>query len=510
MLRDYQKQAVLRLIDRLHDNPILVAPTGSGKTVILSELCRVLDLRVLWIAHRRELIRQAAEHLERAGCRSYQATSIQKQSRRPVPDDAGLIVVDECHHAVSSSTYARLFDAGVPVVGATATPFRLDGRGLGDLFGSLVVAARVQELVEAGYLYAPEIFSHEAPDMGGAKKIGGDWSLKELGARTNRPKLVANLVSTWRKRSPGRTLAFATTIEHSKTIVEEFQKAGVMAEHLDGKTPKPERDAILERLRAGTTEIVSNVGVATEGFDMPALDCAIVARPTASLCLWLQMIGRVMRPEGSALILDHSGNALRHGAPTRYIDYVLEPNRRQEPAELGLKLCKTCYLMVPTGIWTCPGCGADMSPTARAQIAIKEGELVPYVDRLAVWNQVRDEKEYKKIMGEWPIIIDGNFIEPVSANKRMIYEHFMKEAREKGYKDGWASHRYRAAYGCWPAGFVTEVKNKMGNSKWKEMTWRKGERADRHAEGGTHGRAEINEKDIDGVPGRRRTLQGPD
>jgi len=468
--RAYQRRAIDELELHLADLPILVSPTGSGKTVMLTKLCRRLGLRVLWVAHRRELIRQAGDHLDKIGFDNYIATSVQKQARRPIPEGVGLIVIDECHHAIRDSQYQKLFDTGVPIIGATATPFRLDGRGLGDMFNSLVVAATPRELVKQGWIQEPTIYSHPAPDMNGAKKIGGDWSLKEIERRSNKPKLIADIVETWRQRAEGcRTLVFASTIEHSKNIIYSFAKEGIVAEHIDGTTPKMERDAILERLRSGLTTIVSNVGVATEGFDMPALDCAIIARPTASLCLWLQMCGRIMRPEGQAILLDHSGNAIRHGSPTRGIEYTLEADKKQKTERLDLRTCPNCLLMVRRGAWKCPDCGFDLSPAARVQMKQAAGELIRFVDKQEVWMQIDgDRDKYKAIFGEAPVVIDGELIQPSEDNKRRIYEHYVSLAWERGYKMGWARVQYKRIYGHWPGSALNKIVTGLLNTKWKK------------------------------------------
>jgi len=469
LMRDYGRRAIRRLEDCLADNPILVSPTGSGKTVILASFCRRLSLRVLWVAHRRELISQAAAHLDKIGFDNYIATSVQKQARRPL-EDVDLIVVDECHHAIKDSQYQKLFDAGVPVVGATATPFRLDGRGLGDLFGRLVVAATPRQLVSQGYIQEPVIYSHPAPDMTGAKKIGGDWSLKELGRRFQKPKLMADIVETWKRQALGlKTIVFAPTIDYSRALVSSFLLEGIDAEHLDGKTPKKERDAILARLRTGETALVSNVGIATEGFDLPALDCAIMARATASLCLWLQMCGRVMRDEGEALILDHAGNAIRHGSPTRQIRYTLDPGGRQKPEPLGLKMCPECLLMVRVGVWICPDCGNDMSPISRAIRKADAGELVLFSDRMAVWNQVNgDRAKYKAIFGEMPVVIDGELIDiSKPESKRIVYAHYVQKAWDRDYAMGWARGIYKKIFGHWPGSRLQDEVTKFLNKKWR-------------------------------------------
>lgn len=467
--RDYQVRAVRLLEETLADTPILVSPTGSGKTIMLVNLCRRLGLKVLWVAHRRELISQAASHLDAIGFADYYATSVQKQARYSIPSDAALVVIDECHHAIKDSQYEKLFNSGLPVVGATATPFRLDGRGLGDLFGRLVVAATPRQLVDEGYIQEPTIYSHPGPDMSGAKRIGGDWSMKETGLRSNKPKILADILATWKRRADGaKTLGFASTIDHSKSMVAEFTRAGIPAEHLDGKTPKQERDDILGRLGDGITYMVSNVGIATEGFDMPALDCAIMARPTASLCLWLQMCGRVMRNEGYAIILDHAGNALRHGSPTRKIEYTLDVNSKQKPDVLGLKMCPGCLLMVKSGANICPDCGMDLSPVARVIRKEEAGELILFQDKEAVWEQIgHDRDQYKAIFGEPPIVIKGELIEPTDQNKRRIYEHYVRKAWQKGYKMGWARVQYKRIYGHWPGSALSTVVNEFINRMYR-------------------------------------------
>ena len=476
LVREYQSRAVSNLIARIDDRPILVAPTGSGKTVILADFCKQIQPRLLWIAHRIELIDQAYRHLHVAGVRNFEVTSVQKQARRQVSSDVDMIIIDECHHVTSAGQYARLFQAGVPVIGTTATPFRLDGRGLGESFGSLVVASTTRELVEAGHLFAPTIYSHSAPDLSCVKKTAGDYNKRQLADATDRPKLVADIVETWIQRAQGlKTLAFAVDIEHSRRIVASFTASGIRAEHVDGKTPKYERQAILSRLKRGVTQIVSNVGIATEGFDLPDLDCAIMARPTASLCLWLQMIGRIMRPQGHAVILDHSGNALKHGSPLRQIEYTLEAKKRQKCEPLGLKLCKNCLIMVPVGIQICPDCGADLSPVARAKIKIEDGELVEFNDRDAVWKQLSSQytfkiavRRYQDVFHEYPIVIDDELIEPTKNNKRIVYKFFLQQAFRFQYDKFWASHQYRDLYGCWPTGFVNKVRAEVFAERWKK------------------------------------------
>ena len=297
-LRDYQRSAVDRLKTVLHRRPILVAPTGSGKTTVAVALVEELGVPTLWLAHRKELIDQAAGHLARLGLwpgrilagyppepfAQVQVASVQTLVRRAMPP-AKLVVIDEAHHVTLGSSYSQVIEhyPNTHVLGLTATPFRLDGRGLGDVFGELIVAAYADELCEAGVLHDPRVYAGKAPDLRHVKIAMGDYALGELSKRTNTEELNADIVQTWLEKSPGRrTVAFAVDIAHSQAIVEAFRAAGVPAEHLDGKVARSEREAVLERLRGGQTLIVSNCMVLTEGWDLPALETAIVARPTAS------------------------------------------------------------------------------------------------------------------------------------------------------------------------------------------------------------------------------------
>jgi len=251
ILRDYQQRAVQNVIAALARRPILVAPTGSGKTVMATSLVEQLGVQTLWLAHRQELIDQAAKHLEAhglvcgiimAGCApmpltQVQVASVQTLIRRDKPR-ADLIVIDECHHATANS-YQSILDAypQAPIVGLTATPFRLDGHGLGDLFGELIVAAYPHELCDDGVLHRPKVWASKSPDLRGVKVIAGDYSIGALAQRTNTAELNADIVATWQKRAAGRrTVAFAVDVAHSKAIAAAFVAAGVPAEHIDGRT----------------------------------------------------------------------------------------------------------------------------------------------------------------------------------------------------------------------------------------------------------------------------------
>ncbi len=491
-LRDYQERAVETVIAKLDQRPILVSPTGSGKTTMATEIVERLGRPTLWLAHRKELIDQAAERLAAHGLRSgivmagfrsdpdarVQVASVQTLVRRNRPP-AGLVVVDECHHA-AAETYQKILSdyTDAALIGLTATPFRLDGRGLGDLFGELVVAAWPDELCAAGVLHKPRVWASKAPDLRGVRVVAGDYSLGALAERTNTAELNADIVETWQKRAAGRrTVAFAVDIAHSEAITEAFRQAGVPAEHLDGATPRAERDAILARLAHGETLVVSNCMVLTEGWDLPALECAIIARPTASLNLHLQMIGRVMRAshgKEGAIVLDHAGNHHVHGLVTRRLDYTLSDERVGFSEPLGLRRCRECGLLFETDEPCCPECGwapqAGGGGRRRRPPIHGTGELAEFDDtafeyRRQVWVQIESQRQAAGYKPGWsyyrffdrfgvaPIVADGGLVNPASATpeeKAEVYRELLRIAAQKGYKRGWAAYRFREAFGHWP------------------------------------------------------------
>lgn len=504
-LWDFQFRAVIALTRALFNRPVLVCPTGGGKTVIAAELVRRLRAPALWVAHRRELIQQAAATLRGLGLdtgiimagvpptpdAAVHVASIQTLARRRIPE-VGLIVIDEAHHA-SADSYADLFSLTCPIIGLTATPFRLDGRSLGDMFRSIVVAAHCDELCASGVLHAPVVYASEPPDLSAVRTTLGDYNLADAAVAVNQPHLIGDIVRDWFRLAPSRkTVCFAINVKHSREIVAAFQAAGVAAENIDRYTPVKKRDAILDSLRSGETTIVSNCMVLTEGWDLPALECAIIARPTGSLNLHLQMIGRIMRAAGGktrAIVVDHAGNHHRHGAVTRRIEYSLQaPVRATEAAgPLGLKRCANCGLMVPTLELVCPECG-EVFPLRPREIRQEDGELVEWTDddfnyRRVHWDSLRAEAtaaghsegwaihRFKERFGEFPVLmLDGGLCDTAHADaddKRAVYERFVAVATAKGLATGWASHRYRDAFGVWPTGFVKSVRAQALTERWE-------------------------------------------
>jgi superfamily II DNA or RNA helicase len=444
---------------------IIVAPTGAGKTVIASTVIMeyVQERRkVLVLAHRREIIGQTVKKLRdlgvwcgviQAGEREMPMALVQVASvqtlwsramctgpngttRMELPP-ATLVVVDECHHA-TAATWSGILDAypDAIILGLTATPCRGDGRGLGGIFETMIECPQVAELIELGYLVRSRVYAPSTPDLKGVEVRHGDYVESQLAERMDKQKLVADIVSTWHKYGERRkTVCFATGVGHSIHLRDRFNESGVRAEHIDGGTPKDERDATLARLASGEIDVVCNCMVLTEGWDMPEVGCCILARPTKKMGLFRQMIGRVLRPapgKTNAIVLDHSGAVFRHGLPEDRVDWFLSPDlsarsldhEARKPEVFGgptLLDCSQCGTLRQGGK-ACPNCG--FLPVRKPELVrVREGDLA------LVQNRKPGKPEI---------------------DKQQWYDELAGYARERGHKRGFAFHKFKEKFGHKP------------------------------------------------------------
>ncbi|MHC5755306.1 MAG: DEAD/DEAH box helicase [Nostoc sp.] len=371
-LRDYQHQWIKDIWNSWENgNRRVLAqlPTAAGKTVCFAHISHKFfdqGKQVLVIAHRIELISQAAEKLSeiigepvgiiKAGVlanpeRRIQVASVQTLSRREVlelPINIGLLILDEAHHATALS-YRRLIEhyENAQILGVTATPQRIDGQGFVDLFDDLVIGIDTAKLIQSGYLSNFRLFAtNQTISTIGVAKSRGDFRAKELPVAVTSQIGVSEILENYLKYARNlRTVIFACSLEHSRALAAEFSRNYISAEHLDGKTPPQERLEILQRFRNGTTQVITNYEILTEGFDCPNIECVYCVRPTESSTLWLQMLGRVLRTytlKPTAVIIDITDNWKKHGLPDEPRKWSLLPKTISETQNKGLIQCEHC------------------------------------------------------------------------------------------------------------------------------------------------------------------------
>lgn len=344
-------------------------PTAAGKTVCFAHISHKFfdqGKQVLVIAHRIELISQAAEKLEqitgepvgiiKAGVlanpeRRIQVASVQTLNRREVlelPINIGLLILDEAHHATALS-YRRLIEhyENAQILGVTATPQRIDGQGFVDLFDDLVIGIDTAKLIQAGYLSKFRLFAtNQTISTLGVAKSRGDFRAKDLAVAVTSQIGVSEILENYFKYARNlRTVIFACSLEHSRALAAEFSRNYISAEHLDGKTPPQERLEILQRFRNGTTQVITNYEILTEGFDCPNIECVYCVRPTESSTMWLQMLGRVLRTytlKPTAVIIDITDNWKKHGLPDEVRKWSLLPETISQIQNKGLIQCEHC------------------------------------------------------------------------------------------------------------------------------------------------------------------------
>ena len=417
MLRDYQEELIREVRDamRSHDRVLAVAPTGAGKTQIFCEIARAAQARgkrVAILTHRRELCAQVLNRLVQMEIprRTIDVRSVQKRTQAA----ADLLIVDEAHHAMAR-TWQLALKCAPRVIGFTATPQRLDGRGLGDIFDWMVQGPTVAQLMAAGHLSPYRLFCPPGrADLSGIKRRAGDYARGELSERVDQRRVMAAAVKNWRLYGGGRqTIGFCVSLAHAEHVRAAFAEAGVAAACIDGTMSILDRGQVVADFRSGQVRVLLSVELIGEGFDVPSCDCVLLMRPTQSLGLHLQQVGRGLRPSRQdCVILDCAGNSELHGLPDDERDWSLEGrvrSRRGLVADNPVRVCPQCYgVHKPAAV--CPFC-RYLYPVV--QVVPEEAD-VALVDRTEELRAMRQQ-----------------------VGRARDRDELMKIAADRGYKAGW-------------------------------------------------------------------------
>lgn len=462
-LRPHQVGLIERVDAAIADGErriVAQAATGFGKTVLAAFMTRRAleqNKRVIFTVPSISLIDQTVEKFAAEGIRDVgviqanhyltdysrpvQIASVQTLQRRYQVGDgltrsvpsAGLIMLDEVHrwYEFYGEWLSHPAVADVPVIGLTATPWT---RGLGKHFDELIVGATTQELIDSKYLAPFRVFAPASPDLSSVRTVAGDYREDDLGTVMNKTELVADVVDTWIERGEHQpTLCFAVDRVHAKHLQAKFQEAGIVAGYIDAYTDRTERKRIEAAFHRREIKVVCNVGCLTTGIDWD-VRCIILARPTKSEILFVQMIGRGLRTadgKDDCLILDHSDNHLRLGFVTDIHHDELDdgkPRQKAEPKEREVlpKKCSSCAFLKPPLALECPACG--FRPVPKCTVVNATGELIELTDRRTV--------------------------DAVSAAQDKIrwYQELKCYGANRQYKPGWAGFKFKERFGHWPHG----------------------------------------------------------
>lgn len=425
---------------------LFVAPCAFGKTVLFSYIASSAAKRnksTLIITHRGELIDQISDTLNKmevehgfivagrsSAIRQIMIASIQtlykrREYTRFYPD---MIIIDEAHHCTRLNTFGKTLAEfpGSKILGVTATPCRLSGEGLGDVFETMILGPDTQHMIDNGRLSPFKLFAPPTVDTSKLHIRAGDYDKAETLALMDKPKITGDAVTHYQKHANGKPfVAFCAGITHAQNVAAQFRSAGIEAVCLHGMLNDEIRRSIVNDFRRGKITGLCSVDLISEGFDVPGIVCGIMLRPTASRSLHIQQIGRCLRladGKATAIILDHVGNCARHGLPTDEQHWSLEgrvKKPRSKKQEVTIRICPQCYAVSPGGAALCRECGHEWVVEGRSVDTV-DGELVEWVDS----RQVK-----KARIEEW---------------QARTMEELIALARARNYKspEYWARRRY--------------------------------------------------------------------
>ena len=440
-LRPYQQQLItdIRLQYQLGRKSVLaVLPTGGGKTVCFSYIAEQASRkgnRVLVLVHRQELLDQSSRAMPvphgriSAGkvmdlSHSVQVASVQTVARRLhlLPRDFfQLVVVDEAHHT-TAGTWAKVIEhfSQAKLLGVTATPIRGDGRGLGEHYQAMVEGPTAQQLTDEGYLAGAKVLAPPGFNSTGLRKRMGDFDTKEAEQRVG--TIMGDCLGHYRKHLSGQTaIAFCCSVAHAEAVAHLFQSAGIAAASIDGSMDTANRRQLLADLAIGRIKVLTSCALIGEGVDVPSVGGCILLRPTASVGLHLQMIGRCLRPQPGkrAVVLDHVGNTCRLGHHLEPREWTLDGlKKRDRDVAPSVKVCPQCFATSISTAQVCRECGHVFAPPERRELRQVDGQLVEVA--MAATARKREQ------------------------GKATDLEALRELAQQRGYKRGWAERVYQA------------------------------------------------------------------
>lgn len=481
-LRDYQEAIMRDTVQAIkHDGykaPCVVAPTGAGKTILFSFMAMGAEKkgkRVLILVHRREILQQTMSKLFEFGVQAGQIASGQPMTTELVqvamvgtlvrrlesiiPPD--LIIIDECHHAISNTWKKTLFHFGdVLRVGFTATPERMDGSGLIEIFDTMVMGPRIIELVRTGNLSVPRIFV--GPDAKAKPKMKitrGDYDKEEQTKRMKKRVVVGNVIQNYREKLNGLpTVCFCVSIEHCHIMEDEFRSHGYRARTVHGNMSRRDREAAINGLATGEVQVLCSCDVISEGVDVPVIAGAILLRRTKSLGLYLQQVGRALRPypgKTEAIILDHAGCVYEHGHVLAERNWSLYAKKRAKRDTDEMKKPETSVCPKCSGVWPglpkiCPDCGFNLQEERDRLEGRKPPKEIEGILK-EVLPENTGEQEVQELVNQ---ALRLQRLQPKDRQKAMIsnlYKYGNDErskglAKALGYKKNWTEtvyHRLR-------------------------------------------------------------------
>jgi DNA repair protein RadD len=429
--------AVRRAYERRARRILLVIPTGGGKTVTacsVVEGARRKGRKILWLTHRRELVSQASESLRKLGVEHgvilagverrpdlpMQVASVQTLTADgEAPEAVNVIIVDEAHHVTANTWKAilRAYPKLELVLGLTATPERGDGTPLGDVFDEMVVACSVAEL---------EALNAQDPEG----RVGLVTSVIVAPAKPSKD-LTAHPVDAYLEHGGGRrAVVFAAGVEHAVELTAAFNRRGISAECIEGKTDKEIRSGALKRLATGETRIIVNVFCLTEGTDVPSIEVVMIARGCTAWGAWMQMIGRGKRPsprtgKERCLVIDLRGHVHVHGMPEDERKFSLQGRGSVLTGQpMALRACPTCGCVFrpsrAMGTQRCPRCGGELPKLEMPKVREKPLAQVTAASVIP-WER-----------------------------KRATFDDLVREGQRKGWKPKAAAMRFKGLYGHFP------------------------------------------------------------